>query len=220
MLTGRDRFLVFLQRRLGDAAADRMMDVLWSLFRTSEDRLVELIPADRVDGASLLAAAKDVLVDDNPASGMRGFSVDSVRVVPIAEAAALRSKSAGTVRPTDWPPPGISSFGVSALLFLRYAPDMRDDVFQAVHMAVHDTLLTGLRHAHLPDGGLLGREWIVPWTTVTDSVFFYVTHTLMGLDEAAGNLGRFVRLMPGVLPIGFTLDDGGNTSGELVVIAG
>jgi len=192
---------------------------LGGLFTAAETRRVILTPASQIDQVALLEAAKDVLQDDC-SGGLKGFRVTAVQAVPILDAQHLRSKSAGTVRPTDWPPRGISSFGVSALMFLRYSPDMHHDVFGAVHQAAHDALFDKLRYAALPDGGLLGREWIVPWTTITDSVFFYLTHTVMKLDEDAERLGRFIEFMPGALSMGFSLDSEGNTSGELVVIAG
>ncbi|MEA3249621.1 MAG: hypothetical protein U9Q03_04685 [Patescibacteria group bacterium] len=219
MSTGREEFQKSLRGRLDLTVVGGVMDTLGELFTAAETGQVRLAPKDKVDTEALLGAAKDVLQDDEP-GGINKFRVTSVKLVRIWEAGHLRSKSIGAIRPTDWPPSGISSFGVSVLLYLRYSPDMRDNLFQSVHNLVHVTLLRDLRKACLPDGGQLGGTWIVPWTIVSDSVLFLVTHTLLGLDEAAGNLERFVRFMPGVLPIGFTCDAGGNTSGELVVIAG
>ncbi len=220
MEADRQRLYGFLRQGLDGRAVDGVMTALERLFVAAETGLVGLRPSSDLDREAILAAARDVLHDDDPASGMHGFATRTLKVVPLDAAAHLRSKSAGTVRSTDWPPPGISSFGVSALLYLRYSADMRDDVFARVHNAAHETLLIPLRAARLPDGRLLGREWIVPWTTVADSVFFYLTHSLLGLDEAADTLGRFVRHLPGILPMGFTLDSEFDTSGELVVLAG
>lgn len=219
MSDGREKLhQFFLGRGVPTEQADGTMQNLEALFQAADSRIIQLTPQGEVDKIGILKLVKDVLHDDTSGETC-GFTVKMVQAVPVDKVQCLRSKSVGMMRPTDWPPAGISSFGISALLFLRYSADMRDDVFGAVHEIAYRTLLDELRHVALPDGGLLGGAWIVPWTIVADSVFFYITHTVMGLP-AAEQLGQFVRHLPGVLPMGFRIRDSQIVSREMVVICG
>ncbi|MFH1047018.1 MAG: hypothetical protein V1738_01845 [Patescibacteria group bacterium] len=195
---------------------DRVMTNLAGLFSAADKHIVKLAAQRAVDKAKLLRIAQAVLKDDNPGE-TRGFTVQQVRLVPITEARCLCSKNVGTARCTDWPPPGISSFGVSSLLYLRFSADMRSDIFCAVHELAHETLLKDLQSAILPDGGSLGGAWNVLWSNISDAVFFYLTQTIMGTEGAAA-LGEFVQQMPDVLPIGFWSKASHEVSHELIAI--
>ncbi len=220
MTISRDRLCQFLLSfGVVSHKADDAMNNLEEFFLAAESRRVDLTPRGEVDKLGLLRAARNVLHDNTPGE-TRGFTVKSLLTVPVLQAQSIQSKSVGSVRPTDWPPKGLSSFGISALLYLRYSGDVASGTFGSVHVAVHESLLGELRHAALPDGGLLGGSWIVPFTTITDSVFFYLSMMIAEKMDYSDELGRFVRHMPGAIPVGFRSNDSHRVSGDMVVLCG
>jgi hypothetical protein len=218
----KERLASYLRQELDELNTLKVLGDLSGLCCVADNGFYELKPVSQFDSDSYLLAAQGVLHEDylGPFPPSSSFQINSVRPIGINEARHLRSKSAGTVRPTDWPPPGLSSFGVSALLFLQYAADVPVSLFASVHQVAHEVLLHDLRSVRLPDDGLLGREWIVPWTTIADSVVFYLAYRMAGHEAVADSFGDFVRKLAEAIGLGFSLDDQENTSGELIAIAG